>query len=54
MGEKRDMPTLKIGQLARRLGLNVRTVRYYESIGLLPPPTRTEAGYRPAITCGRP
>ena len=46
MGEKCDMPTLKIGQLARRLGLNVRTLRYYESIGLLPPPTRTEAGYR--------
>jgi DNA-binding transcriptional MerR regulator len=46
MGDKRDMPTLKIGQLARRLGLNVRTLRYYESIGLLPPPTRTEAGYR--------
>lgn len=46
MGEKRDMSTLKIGQLARRLGLNVRTLRYYESIGLLPPPTRTEAGYR--------
>jgi MerR family transcriptional regulator, copper efflux regulator len=46
MGEKRDMPTLKIGQLARRLGLNVRTLRYYEDIGLLPPPSRTEGGYR--------
>src|SRR5712692_3480082 len=46
METKRDTPTLKIGQLARRLGLNVRTLRYYESIGLLPPPTRTEAGYR--------
>src|SRR5205823_3054758 len=39
-------PTLKIGGLARRLGLNVRTLRYYESIGLLAPPTRSEGGYR--------
>jgi DNA-binding transcriptional MerR regulator len=37
---------LKIGQLARRLGLNVRTVRYYEAIGLLPTPARSEGGYR--------
>lgn len=36
----------KIGQLARRLGLNVRTLRYYDSIGLLPPAARTEGGYR--------
>jgi DNA-binding transcriptional MerR regulator len=41
-----DDPTLKIGELARRLGLNVRTLRYYEQIGLLPPPERTESGYR--------
>jgi DNA-binding transcriptional MerR regulator len=46
MGEIGNKPTLKIGQLARRLGLNVRTLRYYESIGLLPPPSRTEGGYR--------
>jgi DNA-binding transcriptional MerR regulator len=37
---------LKIGELARRLELNVRTLRYYEQIGLLPPPERTEGGYR--------
>ena len=39
-------PTLKIGELARRLGLNVRMLRYYEQIGLLRVPARTEAGYR--------
>src|SRR3989442_1666569 len=38
--------TLRIGQLARRLGLNVRTLRFYEGIGLLSPPTRTDSGYR--------
>lgn len=37
---------MKIGQLARRLELNTQTIRYYERIGLLPEPGRTEAGYR--------
>lgn len=37
---------LKIGELAKRLGLNVRTIRYYESISLLAKPARTEGGYR--------
>ncbi len=37
---------VRIGQLARQLGLNPKTIRYYESIGLLPEPARTEAGYR--------
>lgn len=37
---------MKIGQLARRLDLNTQTIRYYERIGLLPEPGRTESGYR--------
>lgn len=37
---------LHIGQLAAELGLNPKTIRYYEDIGLLPPPARTPAGYR--------
>jgi len=37
---------LQIGELARRLGLNPRTIRYYEGVGLLPEPRRSEAGYR--------
>lgn len=37
---------LTIGQLARRGGVNLETVRYYEREGLLPKPPRTTAGYR--------
>lgn len=40
------MGEMRIGQLARRLDLNTQTIRYYERIGLLPEPGRTEAGYR--------
>lgn len=35
-----------IGELAEKVGVNPKTVRYYESIGLLPEPERTAAGYR--------
>lgn len=37
---------LTIGQLAQRAGLNPKTIRYYEEIGLLPQPPRNEVGYR--------
>jgi len=37
---------MQIGQLARTAGLTPKTVRYYESIGLLDPPARTAGGYR--------
>ena len=37
---------MRIGQLADRLGLNAKTIRYYEDIGLVPAPERTPAGYR--------
>src|SRR6056297_1348907 len=37
---------LSIGTLATRTGTNVQTVRYYEQIGLLPEPERTEGGQR--------
>jgi len=37
---------MRIGELARRLNLNPKTVRYYESIGVLPAPERTSSGYR--------
>lgn len=37
---------MQIGELARRSGLSVKTLRYYEEIGVLPRPRRTAAGYR--------
>ncbi|MDQ3642053.1 MAG: heavy metal-responsive transcriptional regulator [Actinomycetota bacterium] len=37
---------MRIGQLGDRLGVNPKTIRYYEDIGLLPAPGRTPAGYR--------
>ena len=37
---------LTIGQLARRTGLSVKTIRWYSDQGLVPPTGRTAAGYR--------
>src|SRR5215813_6082648 len=37
---------LKVGELAKRTGLTVRTLHHYDEIGLLKPSLRTEAGYR--------
>jgi MerR family transcriptional regulator, thiopeptide resistance regulator len=37
---------LKVGELARRTGLTVRTLHHYDSIGLLRPSGRSESGYR--------
>ena len=35
-----------IGRLARHTGTKVETIRYYERVGLLPAPARSEGGYR--------
>jgi MerR family copper efflux transcriptional regulator len=40
------MTSLTISQLARRSGVPTTTLRYYEKIGVLPPTTRAESGYR--------
>lgn len=40
------MSVMKVGEMAKRLDLNTQTIRYYERIGLLPEPERTDAGYR--------
>lgn len=37
---------LKRGELARRTGCNLETIRYYEKIGLLPEPPRSANDYR--------
>ncbi len=39
-------PALKIGELARRTGTQVETIRYYEREGLLPVPRRSDGNYR--------
>jgi len=38
--------SLKIGELAKRTGALVETIRYYEREGLLPKPGRSEGNYR--------
>ena len=40
------MEALGIGQLAKRGGVGIDTVRYYERNGLLAPRTRLASGYR--------
>jgi MerR family transcriptional regulator, thiopeptide resistance regulator len=37
---------MKVGQLAKRTGLTVRTLHHYDEIGLLTPSRRTPAGHR--------
>ena len=36
----------KIGELARRTGLTVRTLHHYDEIGLLSPAQRSDGGHR--------
>ncbi len=35
-----------IGKLAEAASVKVQTIRYYEQLGLLPEPVRTQSGYR--------
>jgi len=37
---------MKIGELAKHSQCKIETIRYYERIGLLPPPQRSDNGYR--------
>ena len=39
-------PSLRIGEVARRTGLPVKTIRYYCDEGLLQPKMRSASGYR--------
>jgi DNA-binding transcriptional MerR regulator len=40
------MPSLRIGALAERAGINAPTIRYYEEIGLVRPADRQPVGQR--------
>ncbi|NNM73928.1 helix-turn-helix domain-containing protein [Enterovirga sp. DB1703] len=40
------MKPLTIGELSRQAGVKVPTIRYYEEIGLLPPPDRSGSNRR--------
>jgi DNA-binding transcriptional MerR regulator len=44
--ERIETPTMKIGEVAHQTGISIKTIRYYESRGLLEQPPRTEGGYR--------
>ncbi|RKN34830.1 helix-turn-helix domain-containing protein [Micromonospora musae] len=44
MNERTDL--FGIGELARRTGLTVRTIRFWSDLGLVPPTARSAAGYR--------
>src|SRR2546423_15107894 len=37
---------LTVGKLARATGVPAKTIRYYEQVGVLPVPRRSDAGYR--------
>ena len=37
---------LQIGQVAERTGLSLRTIRFYEENGLVPPTSRSDGGFR--------
>ncbi|MQA84305.1 MAG: MerR family transcriptional regulator [Streptosporangiales bacterium] len=37
---------MQIGEVAERTGLSLRTIRYYEEVGLVAPSSRTQGGFR--------
>jgi MerR family mercuric resistance operon transcriptional regulator len=40
------MNGITIGKLSRRTGVNIETIRYFEKVGLLAAPPRTQGGHR--------
>jgi MerR family mercuric resistance operon transcriptional regulator len=46
MNTKSRASPLLIGRLADRTGVSIETIRYYERIGLLPAPPRTQGRHR--------
>jgi DNA-binding transcriptional MerR regulator len=41
-----DEKLLKIGEVARRTGTSLRTIRYYEELNLIQPKVRSQGGFR--------
>lgn len=37
---------MKVGEVARKAGVSVQTLHYYERVGILKPKTRLDSGYR--------
>src|SRR5687768_16281487 len=37
---------IRIGELAKRTGISIRTLHHYDDVGLLSPPHRTVSGHR--------
>jgi DNA-binding transcriptional MerR regulator len=46
LGREPIAQAFTIGQLANATGVEAKTIRYYEQIGVLPTPRRTASGYR--------
>ena len=44
--QNRATPRFPIGEMARQAQCQVQAIRYYEQIGILPRPARTEGGHR--------
>ena len=40
------LKNLSIGELSQRTGVNIETIRYFERIGMIAKPDRTEGGHR--------
>ncbi len=46
MNKASQKTLITIGKLSKKTGVNIETIRYYEKIGLIPKPYRSEGGNR--------